>query len=55
MDAAEAAMLGVDQRRKRGEAERRLEAEALGVRKVSAQEAYVKARKAATGMVFAAR
>ncbi len=55
LDAAEAAMLGVDQRRKREEAELRVEAKALEVRKVAAREAYVKARKAATGMVFAAR
>lgn len=62
LDAAEAALREVDERRKAEEAELRLqaealrrEAEALEASRSAAQDAYVQARKAASAAVVAAR
>ena len=55
LDAAEAALKALDERRKTEEAKFRREAEALAERQAKAQSAYVEARKAATAAVVAAR
>ncbi|HTI68224.1 MAG TPA: hypothetical protein VL460_11825 [Caulobacteraceae bacterium] len=55
LDAAEAALRTLDERRKAEEAAFRAEEEALEERKSQAQAAYVDARKAATAAVVAAR
>jgi hypothetical protein len=55
LDAAEAALRKVDERRKTEEADLRREEDALEARKSAAQAAYVEARKAATAKVVQAR
>ncbi|HEY3799419.1 MAG TPA: hypothetical protein VGL58_13795 [Caulobacteraceae bacterium] len=55
LDAAEAALRKVDERRKTEEADLRREEDALEARKSTAQAAYVEARKAATAKVVQAR
>ncbi|HEY2752514.1 hypothetical protein [Phenylobacterium sp.] len=55
LDAAEAALKTLDERRKREEADFRREHEELEQREAGAQRAYVDARKAATAKVVKAR
>jgi hypothetical protein len=55
LDAAEAALRELDQRRKQEEAGFRRDAEALGARRAAAQEAYVGTRKQANARILAAR
>jgi hypothetical protein len=55
LDAAEAALHQVDERRKAEEADLRREEDALKARASAAQAAYVEARKAATAKVVEAR
>ncbi len=55
LDAAEAALRELDQRRKLEEAGFRRDAEALDARRAAAQEAYVESRKQANARVLAAR
>lgn len=55
LDAAEKALHELDERRKREEADLRREAEELEARRMSAQSAYVDARKAASSQVVVAR
>jgi hypothetical protein len=55
LDAAEAALRNLDDRRKAQEAGLRAEEEALEAKRSKAQQAYVKARKAATAAVVEAR
>lgn len=55
LDAAEAALRDLDERRKAEEAELRREEAALESRRSAAQDAYVRARKAATTAAVAAR
>ena len=55
LDAAEAELRELDERRKAEEAELRREEEALETKRAAAQAAYVEARKAATAAVVEAR
>ena len=55
LDAAEAALKNLDERRKVEEADLRRGEDAVEARKSAAQEAYVASRKAATPVVVEAR
>ena len=55
LDAAEKAVVSLDERRKREEADFRRQAKDLEARRMAAQDAYVEARKGATAKVVAAR
>jgi hypothetical protein len=55
LDAAEKALVSLDEGRKREEAEFRREADDLEARRMAAQDAYVAARKGATSEVVSAR
>lgn len=55
LDAAEKALIALDEDRKRQEADFRREAEALEARRMTAQRAYAEAREGATSRIVAAR
>jgi hypothetical protein len=55
LDAAEATLGELDDRRKREEADLRRQQEELDAKRTAAQQSYVEARKRATGAVVAAR
>jgi len=55
LDAAEAALKRLDERRKRAEADLQKEQDELDARRSGAREDYVKARKAASSVLAAAR